>query len=55
MQIVPNKPYPTNSKAEKRVFDKISESFVNNNNYIAFHSLNLTQHQTKNLEKLILL
>mgnify|MGYP002631349084 CR=1 FL=1 len=47
MQIFPNKPYPTNSKAEKRVFDKISESFVNNNNYIAFHSLNLTQHQTK--------
>jgi hypothetical protein len=47
MQIVPSKPYKTDSKAENRVFDKLRESFVNDNKYLAFHSLNLTKHKTK--------
>jgi len=47
MQIIPNTPYKTESKAENRVFDKLRESFVNSNNYLAFHSLNLTKHKTK--------
>jgi len=47
MTIVPNKPYQNNSKAENRVFDRLRESFVNNPNYLAFHSLNLTKHKTK--------
>ncbi|MCK5111855.1 MAG: NERD domain-containing protein/DEAD/DEAH box helicase [Arcobacteraceae bacterium] len=47
MIIIPNNPYKTNSKAEYRVFDKIKESFINNNKYIAFHSLNLTKHERK--------
>lgn len=47
MKIIPHQPYETNSKAEYRVFDKLKESFVNSNEYIAFHSLNLTRHQEK--------
>jgi len=47
MQIIPSKPYPTNSRAELRVFDKLRESFNKDFSYIAFHSLNLTKHTTK--------
>ncbi|SMN01615.1 hypothetical protein SPONN_2670 [uncultured Candidatus Thioglobus sp.] len=47
MKIVPHQPYETNSKAEYRVFSKLKESLVNNNKYIAFHSLNLTKHEYK--------
>ncbi|MBA5249088.1 MAG: nuclease [Gammaproteobacteria bacterium] len=47
MQIIPAQPYETNSRAEYRVFDKLKESFVDSNKYIAFHSLNLTKHQYK--------
>ena len=47
MEIIPSKPYPTNSRAELRVFDKLHESFVNDYSYIALHSLNLTKHKTK--------
>ena len=47
MTIIPNNPYKTNSNAEYRVFDKIKESFVNDNKYLAFHSLNLTKHERK--------
>lgn len=47
MKIIPHQPYDTNSTAEYRVFDKLKESFVNSNEYVAFHSLNLTRHQYK--------
>ncbi len=47
MEIIPSKPYPTNSRAELRVFDKLRESFVHDFSYLAFHSLNLTRHTTK--------
>lgn len=47
MKIIPHQPYKTNSSAEYRVFDKLKESFINDNQYIAFHSLNLTKHKTK--------
>jgi len=47
MQIIPNSPYNTDSKAENRVFDKLRESFVDNPSYLAFHSLNLTAHAKK--------
>lgn len=47
MKIIPASPYKTNSRAEYRIFDKLRESFVNNNKYLAFHSLNLTRHETK--------
>lgn len=47
MLLIPNSPYKTNSKAEYRVFDKLKESFVNDEKYLAFHSLNLTGHETK--------
>jgi len=47
MQIIPNKPYSTNSRAELRVFNKLQETFVNDFSYVAFHSLNLTKHKTK--------
>lgn len=47
MTIIPHSPYNTDSKAENRVFDKLRESFINDNKYIAFHSLNLTKHETK--------
>ena len=47
MNIIPASPYKTNSNAEIRVFDKIKESFANDNRYLAFHSLNLTKHEKK--------
>ena len=47
MEIIPSKPYPTNSRAELRVFDKLRESFVHDFSYLAFHSLNLTKHTSK--------
>jgi hypothetical protein len=47
MQIIPNSPYKTESFAEKKVFDKLRESFINNPLYLAFHSLNLTTHERK--------
>ena len=47
MQIIPNSPYKTDSRAEYRVFDKLRESFVHDPMYLAFHSLNLTTHAKK--------
>ena len=47
MEIIPNSPYETNSKAELRVFKKLKEAFVNDFSYVAFHSLNITNHQDK--------
>lgn len=47
MKLIPSSPYKTDSKAENRVFDKLRESFANNNKYLAFHSLNLTKHEKK--------
>lgn len=47
MEIIPSKPYPTNSRAELRVFDKLRDAFVNDFSYAALHSLNLTKHKTK--------
>jgi len=47
MQVIPDSPYKTDSIAEKRVFDKLRESYVNNPMYVAFHSLNLTTHEKK--------
>jgi hypothetical protein len=47
MEIIPNKPYPTNSRAELRVFDKLRESYINDFSYVALHSLNLTKHGSK--------
>jgi trehalose-6-phosphatase len=47
MQVIPDSPYKTDSIAEKRVFDKLRESYVNNPMYVAFHSLSLTTHEKK--------
>ena len=47
MEIIPSHPYPTNSSAELRVFDKLRESFIDDKSYVAFHSLNLTKHTKK--------
>ena len=47
MQVIPNSPYKTDSIAEKRVFDRLRESYANNPMYVAFHSLNLTTHEKK--------
>jgi len=47
MEIIPNSPYETNSKAELRVFKKLKEAFVNDFSYVALHSLNITNHQYK--------
>ncbi len=47
MEIIPGKPYPTNSRAELRVFDKLRESYINDSSYVALHSLNLTRHRSK--------
>ncbi|CAB5505610.1 hypothetical protein THERMOT_2182 [Bathymodiolus thermophilus thioautotrophic gill symbiont] len=47
MTIIPAQPYATNSRAEYRVFDKLKTAFVNDDKYLAFHSLNLTKHRYK--------
>jgi hypothetical protein len=47
MQIIPSTPYKNDSNAEQKVFHKLQHSFVSDNNQIAFHSLNLTRHETK--------
>lgn len=47
MEIIPSRPYTTNSRAELRVFDKLNESFANDFSYVALHSLNLTKHRSK--------
>jgi hypothetical protein len=47
MEIIPSRPYPTNSRAELRVFDKLREAFIHDDAYLAFHSLNLTRHESK--------
>jgi hypothetical protein len=47
MDIIPCHPYKTDSRAEYRLFKKLEEAFYNDHTYIAFHSLNLTHHETK--------
>jgi hypothetical protein len=47
MEIIPRNPLPTDSQAERNVFDKLRESFSNDPNYLALHSLNLTKHKYK--------
>lgn len=47
MNMVPSVPYATESIAEKRVFDRLSLIFEDDNSYTAFHSLNLTRHAYK--------
>jgi hypothetical protein len=47
MILIPCHPYKTDSRAEYRLFKKLEEAFYNDHSYIAFHSLNLTHHQSK--------
>lgn len=44
MKVIPNVIYDNNSKAERRVFHKLKESFVGDSNFVALHSLLLTKH-----------
>ncbi|PJG84055.1 nuclease-related domain-containing DEAD/DEAH box helicase [Caviibacterium pharyngocola] len=46
MKMIPNIPYSTNSQAEKRIFEQLRPLF-NEQDYYAFHSLNLTLHNYK--------
>ncbi len=48
MRMIPATPYGTNSKAEKRVFDRLRTAFEDNNAsppLVAYHSLNLPRHE----------
>jgi hypothetical protein len=47
--MIPNTPYISNSKAERRVFDRLRGAFLGemDGTYTAFHSLNLTRHAYK--------
>lgn len=48
MRMLPEHPYATESKAEKKVFDVLKESFhPDHSNYIALHSFKLPQHAYK--------
>lgn len=47
MIVIPSHPYKTESRAEYRLFSKLQEIFVGEEDYIAFHSLNLTNHLSK--------
>jgi len=44
MKVIPNVIYDNNSKAERRVFHKLQETFVGDNNFVALHSLIVTKH-----------
>ncbi len=45
--MIPASPYKTNSSAEKKIFDKLKNSFPKDLDYVALHSLNLTRHEYK--------
>ena len=48
MLMVPDNPYPTSSKAEKRIFDALREAFYPHHAvFIALHSFKLPQHAYK--------
>lgn len=48
MLMVPDNPYPTSSKAEKRIFDALRESFhPHHATFVALHSFKLPQHAYK--------
>lgn len=48
MQMIPATPHGTHSLAEKRVFDLLRASFSTpTDNFVAYHSLNLTRHAYK--------
>ena len=49
MRMIPDSPYRTNSTAEKKVFDKLVQSFPeqSNSGFTCFHSMNLTRHAQK--------
>ena len=53
MQMIPDTPHATGSKAEQRIYDKLraisfaNDTDSNEDRYTAFHSFNLTRHQYK--------
>ena len=49
MRMIPDSLYRTNSAAEKKVFDKLVQSFPeqSNSGFTCFHSMNLTRHARK--------
>lgn len=47
MKLIPDRPFDTNSHAEKKIFDAIRECFSLENASVAFHSFNLTKHEKK--------
>ncbi|MBK1735378.1 nuclease [Halorhodospira abdelmalekii] len=49
MRIIPDTPHRTNSRAEKRVFDRLRMAFPTSDeeSFTAFHSLNLPRHAYK--------
>jgi len=47
MNMIPSHPYRTKSNAEYRYFKKLQETYITDNSFTAFHSLNLTGHKTK--------
>ena len=49
MQMIPNQPYATQSRAEMRVFDQLRHAFStgDKSGWFALHSLNLPRHEYK--------
>ncbi len=47
MKLIPDRPFDTNSYAERKVFDVLKECFISENTFVAFHSFNLTAHEKK--------
>lgn len=49
MRMIPDSPYTTNSRAEKKVFDSLRQAFPEqlDSGFTCFHSLNLTRHARK--------
>ena len=47
MRLIPDRPIDNNSRAEKKVFDAIKECFIDDNFFVAYHSIFLTAHEKK--------
>jgi len=49
MRMIPDRPFNTKSNAEKKIFDVLKECFIGDNGFVAFHSLDLTDHERKRI------
>ena len=47
MRMVPPRPHDTRSQAEKRIFERLQDTFVGRDGYTVYHSLKPVRHPGK--------